>query len=49
MTLHRRWLTAGLSVLLLAGSAMALRGQTLADVAKKEEARRKEVKEPAKT
>ena len=49
MTLQGRWLAAGLSVLFLAGSAIALRGQTLADVAKKEEARRKEVKEPAKT
>jgi hypothetical protein len=49
MTLQGRRLAAGLSVLFLAGSATALGGQTLADVAKKEEARRKEVKEPAKT
>ena len=49
MTLQGRWLAAGLSMLFLAGSAAALRAQTLADVAKKEEARRKEVKEPAKT
>jgi len=49
MTLQGRRLAAGLSMLFLAGSATALRGQTLADVARKEEARRKGVKEPAKT
>jgi len=49
MTLQGRWLAAGLSVLFLAAIPTALRAQTLADVAKKEEARRKEVKEPAKT
>jgi hypothetical protein len=44
-----RWLAAGVSVLFLAGSVTGLRAQTLGDVAKKEEARRKEVKQPAKT
>jgi hypothetical protein len=49
MTLQHRWLAAGLSALFLAVSATGVRAQTLADVARKEEARRKELKEPAKT
>ena len=49
MTLLERSLAAGLSVLLLGGSATVLCAQSLADVAKKEEERRKEVKQPSKT
>ena len=49
MTCMTRWLAAGLSVLLLGGSATSLCAQSLADVAKKEEERRKEVKQPSKT
>jgi hypothetical protein len=49
MPSQMRWLAAGLSALFLAGSVAGVRAQTLADVAKKEEARRKELKQPAKT
>ena len=49
MPFQLRWLAAGVSALFLAGSVTGLHAQTLADVAKKEEARRKELKQPAKT
>lgn len=44
-----RCAAAVVSALLLTGSAGALYAQSLADVAKKEEERRKEVKQPSKT
>ena len=46
---HHRWITGALSLLFLAGSVSLLRAQSLAELAKKEEDRRKEVKQPAKT
>jgi DNA repair exonuclease SbcCD ATPase subunit len=45
----RTALAAGVSALFLAGSVTGVHAQSLGDVAKKEEARRKELKEPAKT
>ena len=49
MTVLMRLSAAALSLLLLDGSAASLRAQSLAELAKKEEERRKEVKEPSKT
>src|SRR3989442_10638328 len=44
-----RGLVAALALLLLSGAITALRAQSLADVAKKEEERRKSLKESGKT
>jgi len=49
MTPSARGLAAGLVIVFLSGSATALVAQSLADVAKKEEERRKGLREPGKT
>jgi hypothetical protein len=49
MMFQNRWLAASLSALFLVGSAASLCAQSLADLAKKEEARRQAIKEPAKS
>src|SRR5262249_36982256 len=49
MTLPARGLAAALTLVLLHGTAAILHAQSLADVAKKEEERRKNLKESGKT
>jgi hypothetical protein len=49
MTFAARGLAAGVVLVVLSGTASALFAQSLADVAKKEEERRKGLKEPGKT
>jgi hypothetical protein len=48
MSLSLRWLAAALSVVLIAGTAAPLCAQSLADLAKKEEERRRAIKDPSK-
>ena len=49
MTFAARGLAAALAVVVLSGTTVSLRAQSLADVAKKEEERRKAVKESGKS
>ena len=48
MRLSLRWSAAALSIVLFAGTAAPLCAQSLADLAKKEEERRRGIKEPSK-
>jgi len=49
MTFHHRWFAAGLALLVAGAGLRAAATQTLGEVAKKEEERRKAVAEPSKT